>query len=190
MDYSFNDVNQEALPLAPHSSMQFGNTLQRIHAAFGPPLLAKIDMADGYYRIPLSADASLQLAVVLPTDDGEEPLLGLPLSLPMGWSLSPPLFCAFMETCADLVNTKPVSELEHPYPEATQPQIPVTQHTVFHPDAIFPYNPHQPDNKLQYTDVYMDDFILLAQRLNHTHPMHSLLHHLHSIFQDPIDSPR
>jgi hypothetical protein len=69
--------------------------LQRIaycNTTFGPPLLAKIDMADGYYRIPLSADASLQLAVVLPTDDGDEPLLGLPLSLPMGWSLSPPFF--------------------------------------------------------------------------------------------------
>jgi hypothetical protein len=91
MDYSYNAVNQSSAPVAPQHAMQFGHALQRIlqrlaycNPAFGPPLLAKIDLADGYYRIPLSPQAALTLAVVLPPDNHNEPLIGLPLSLPMG----------------------------------------------------------------------------------------------------------
>jgi hypothetical protein len=54
-------------------TLQFGEALQRIlqclaycNPQFGPPLLAKIDLADGYYRIPLSPQAALALAVILP----------------------------------------------------------------------------------------------------------------------------
>jgi hypothetical protein len=39
-----------------------------------------------------------------PTQPGEEPLIGLPLFLPMGWKQSPPLFTATTETFADLTN--------------------------------------------------------------------------------------
>ncbi len=99
MDYSFNAVNQASVPLAPSPAMQFGAALQCIlqHLAyanptFGPSLLAKIDLADGYYYMPLSTDATLQLVVCLPSDGLHEPLQWIPLSLPMGWSLSPPIF--------------------------------------------------------------------------------------------------
>jgi hypothetical protein len=98
MDYSFNNVNQQAAPLAPTHAMQFGAAFQCIlqrlaycNPSYGPPLLAKIDLAGGYYRIPLSPQAALELAVVLPSDHGSEPLIGLPLSLPMGWADSPPI---------------------------------------------------------------------------------------------------
>ena len=53
IDYSYNGVNQGSLPLAPAHAMQFGHSLQRIlqrlaycNPAYGPPLLAKIDLAD------------------------------------------------------------------------------------------------------------------------------------------------
>jgi hypothetical protein len=59
--------------------------------------MAKIDLADGYYRVPLSPEAALQLAVCLPPDGDGEPLLGIPLSLPMGWSLSPPTFAPLLK---------------------------------------------------------------------------------------------
>jgi hypothetical protein len=65
MDYSFNGVNQRSLPLVPMSSMQFGLCLQRVlqhiaycNPSYGPPLLAKLDLADGYCRVPLSQEAS------------------------------------------------------------------------------------------------------------------------------------
>jgi len=106
MDYSCNGVNQASIPLAPLSAMQFGTALQRIlqriaycNPSFGAPLIAKIDLSDGYYRVTLSPEAALQLAVCLPPDNRGEALLGIPLSLPLGWSLSPPYFCAFTETC-------------------------------------------------------------------------------------------
>jgi hypothetical protein len=89
MDYTFNGVNQASVNLAPTQAMQFGGALQRIlqrlaycNPQFGPPLMAKVDLANGYYRIPLSAQASLALAVVLPNDGLIEPLLGIHLSLP------------------------------------------------------------------------------------------------------------
>jgi len=52
--------------------------------------MAKVDLADGYYRIPLSSWAALELSVMLPADGLAEPLIGAPLSLPMGWKASPP----------------------------------------------------------------------------------------------------
>jgi hypothetical protein len=129
MDYTYNGVNQHSLDVAPTQAMQFGHALQRIlqriaycNPTFGPPLMAKIDLADGYYRIPLSNSASLQLAIVLPQRVGlHDPLIGIPLSIPMGWKHSPPYFCAFTETCADLANTSPIVSGPHPYHYALRP---------------------------------------------------------------------
>jgi hypothetical protein len=97
MDYSYYSTNKGFLPIAPDHAMQFRTALPRIlqhlvycNPSFGPPLLAKIDLADGHYRVPLSSTAALQLRVVLPTDYDSENLIALPLSLPMGWNHSPP----------------------------------------------------------------------------------------------------
>jgi hypothetical protein len=62
---------------------------------YGPPLMAKLDQADVYYHIPLSASAALELAVVSQPYGSGEPLIGIPLSLSMGWRQSPPYFSAF-----------------------------------------------------------------------------------------------
>jgi hypothetical protein len=158
MDYSYNAVNQSSAPVAPQHAMQFGHALQRIlqrlaycNPAFGPPLLAKIDLADGYYRIPLSPQAALTLAVVLPPDNHNEPLIGLPLSLPMGWGDSPPYFCAFTETCADLANDFPPPQSpSHPLTTLTQTSM-MPQHTHFHHAAAFPRQATLPDKPLAYT---------------------------------------
>jgi len=114
IDYTFTGVNQSSAPLSPMNSMQFGSTIHRIlqHIAysnpkFGPLLMSKIDLLDGYYRVPLSPSAPLKLAVVLPPlkRKGNNPLIGIPLVLPMGWKYSPPFFCAYTETATDLVNS-------------------------------------------------------------------------------------
>lgn len=110
MDYSFTGVNSHSLPISPLHAMQLGHTLPRIlqHIAYadpthGPPLLMKLDLADGYYRVRLTPQAALELAVVLP-GPGSSSYVGIPLCLPMGWTHSPPYFCAFSETAADLAN--------------------------------------------------------------------------------------
>jgi hypothetical protein len=112
MDYTFNDVNQGSLPVAPTAAMQFVFTLQRLlqriayaNPSLGLPLLLKLDLSNGYYRVRLSPQATLELATLLPHPSGGRPLIGIPLSLPMGWRDSPPYFCAFMETAVDLTNT-------------------------------------------------------------------------------------
>jgi hypothetical protein len=72
MDYSFTKVNQHSIPLAP-DSMQIGHTLHRLlqniayaNPKFGPPLLCKYDLSNGYYRVRLTPEAALELAVVIP----------------------------------------------------------------------------------------------------------------------------
>jgi hypothetical protein len=85
IDYSFYNTNNLSLPLHPQRAMQFGATLQRLlqrlvycNPAHGPPQLAKIDLADGYYRVPLSPSAALRLAVVIPSDIPDMPLVAIP----------------------------------------------------------------------------------------------------------------
>jgi hypothetical protein len=103
MDYSFYHTNQECLPLAPTHAMQFGDAMQCIlqrlvycNVRHGPLLMAKIDLADGYYRVPLSPTAALHLAILIPSDiPGDPPLVAIPLTLPMGLGHSPPFFCSF-----------------------------------------------------------------------------------------------
>ena len=58
VDLTFNDINADTVPLAPAEAMQFGRALQRLlqrildaDPRFGPILVAKIDIADGFYRI-------------------------------------------------------------------------------------------------------------------------------------------
>ena len=197
MDYTFNGVNQTTAPLAPYSAMQFGQALQRVlqriaysNPAFGPVYLAKLDLADGYYRIPLSPHAVQQLAVVLPADHEGEPLIGLPLSLPMGWGQSPPYFCAFTETCADMANAAlalPTLSLPvHPLEAAAQ----TTPLTLDIPPLHPVWQPEYPRQPLAYIDVYIDDFILAAQRPRLDDTLRSALHNIQRIFCDSTDSPR
>ena len=60
VDYTYSGVNQEMLHNAPTEAMQFGRALERILYAIhssdpsqGPVYLMKLDLADGFYRIPL-----------------------------------------------------------------------------------------------------------------------------------------
>jgi hypothetical protein len=197
MDYTYNTVNQGTVALAPQRAMQFGTCLQRLlqrlayaNPNYGPPQMAKIDLADGYYRVPVSAHAALQLAVILPSDNLPEPILGIPLSLPMGWKESPPFFCAFTETCTDLANHFMTPQPHHPYHDVVHRSISEPSVSSFLPAATWPHNPHPPTTPLAYVDVYLDDFMALAQPPHMQSTMNNLLHHIHSVFQDPAHSNR
>jgi hypothetical protein len=56
----------------------------------GPVHLLKFNTTDGFHRIWLNLQDIQKLAMLLPPLHGEEPLLALPLVLPMGWTKSPP----------------------------------------------------------------------------------------------------
>ena len=223
VDFTFSGVNLQTLTgLAPSESMQFGRALDRIlyrihhsNRRFGPVHLIKVDIADGFYRIWVSASHLPTLAVAFPSAPGEPPLVALPLVLPMGWVSSPPFFCAVTETAADIANQhlaiphlhptphplrftadapsnfQPVSRfplsLPHVLPPPLQPLLdsstpPLSPHDPFPPlqppsDSTTPLfhsvplplghkQPHQlhcPTVPLAYVDLYMDDFLGLAQ---------------------------
>ena len=111
MDYSFSGLNAETLSWAPREAIQFGRALQRIFTKIlkadprdGAVHMAKIDAADGFYRVWVRLDDVPKLGVAVPTTPGSPPLIAFPLALPMGWVESPPYFTAATETICDLAN--------------------------------------------------------------------------------------
>jgi len=118
VDYTFYYLNQDTLELAPEEAMQFGRALERVlyrvryaNPRYGPVYLGKVDLADGFCRVWLMPDSIPQLAVTFPKYKGEEQLIGLPLTLPMGWKESVPYFCAATETVTDIANHRPKREI-------------------------------------------------------------------------------
>jgi Reverse transcriptase (RNA-dependent DNA polymerase). len=197
VDYSFYGINQETLPLIAEDAMQFGHALARIlrhillaDPQHGPVYLLKLDIADGFYRIDLCPEDIPRLGVVFPGPPGTEPLVALPLVLPMGWKNSPPAFCTATETVADLANN------------AIRSQACAAFHPLGHRAAQFDQigsahrptdeEPCQPDPSLPRpapptaeVDVYVDDFIGIAQgspkRLDNVR--NHLLHQVDKVFR-------
>jgi hypothetical protein len=146
--------------------------------------MAKIDLVDGYYRDPLLPEAVLALAVVIPSDDvyNSSNLVMIPLSLPMGWTHSPPYFCAYMETITDMTNNTTFVPPTHPLLTETQ-CIPSPQQETFHERAVILGANNTPP--LEYTDVYIDDFMVITQRPHHMLTLNRLLTNVDAIFANP-----
>jgi hypothetical protein len=181
VDYSFSGVNEDTVLLAPRESMQFGRALQRVmsyivHAdpRYGPVYLAKIDIADGFYRVWIQTTDIAKLGVALPTAPGMPPLVAFPLALPMGWVESPPYFTAITETACDLANatlrrrahvatTLPVHRLETV--SQTPPPADSAPRSAFDSLAsrLGTSARHKGRPPVATVDVYVDDFLLLAQ---------------------------
>jgi len=201
-DYTFSGVNADTVPLTAHLEMQFGKALPRILWAIvhsdprhGPVYLIKIDLADGFYRIYLAPRDIPLLGVAFPTEPGQPFLVAFPLALPMGWTSSPPIFCAATETAADLANAA-IREQSHQHPhrlDAVAEPLPHSSLTA---------GSHRLTDKtrpLAITDVFVDDHIALAQgslpelrmvRRQLLHAIDSVFRQLgpqdHSTRQDPI----
>lgn len=198
VDYTFSGVNTETARLAPSEAMQFGRALHRVltkivyaNPVYGPVYLAKIDIADGFYRIGLQPRDVPRLGVILPRTDTRDPLVAFPLALPMGWVESPPYFTSVTETACDLLNSalqrwapSPPHRLETV--AATPPMAAPPSTTMTHQkeDALrlagIGSTVPRP-SPLAYADVYVDDFILTAQTKRHRRRV--LRTALHSIDQ-------
>ena len=113
VDYTFSGVNEATVKLAPPESMQFGKALDRIiqkaadaNPQHGTVNLSKYNPADAFMRVGLSPSMILKLAVAVPTTSPDkDPLIAVPMVLPMIWMESPLAFCMVTETIADLANT-------------------------------------------------------------------------------------
>jgi hypothetical protein len=180
VDYTFSGVNTDTIPLSPAEAMQFGRALERIIAnvvhsdpKFGPVRFLKIDIADGFYRVWLRVPDIPKLAVSIPSLPGEPALVALPLSLPMGWTQSPPLFSAVTETIADVANMRLRRRLlSRPHrfealADSTPPDqdlhLPTSRcsSAVTLPDGPPSIAYHR--RRLEIIDVFVDDFIGAAQ---------------------------
>jgi hypothetical protein len=121
VDYTYSDVNQETKSMSPKEAMQFGKALPRLlqkirfaDPSFGPVYMLKVDIADGFYRVWVEAQGIPSLGVCFPNEPGEEALVAFPLALPMGWTESPPYFCAFTETITDIANAHITRQADPP----------------------------------------------------------------------------
>ena len=106
--------------------MQYGRALDRLireivyaDPALGYVYLLKADVSGGFYHIGLHPEDAPKLGLIFPSDKEEEPMVAIPLTLPMGWKNSPPLFCTATETVADLAN------------EALRTHQPTKQHQLY-----------------------------------------------------------
>ena len=61
--------------------------------ALGPVYMVKADVSDGFYRIGIRPEDAPKLGLIFPSGADEEPMGAIPLTLPMSWKNSPPLFC-------------------------------------------------------------------------------------------------
>ncbi len=202
-DYTWSLVNQETIRLAPHEAMQFGNCLDRVlreillaNPKYGPVLLNKTDLSDGFYRVCLNPDDIPKLGVIYPSRSGQsEPLVALPLVLPMGWAESPPYFSAATETVADLANNRLSDETYVPahhhlddvaasVPVEPPPScVPCSASAVPIPQALDPSLQHSTKDPLQYVDIFVDDFISAAQRPFLRRVRRALLHAIDDVFR-------
>lgn len=176
VDYSYFDVNADTVPLAAKEAMQFGRALvrllHRIHrsnARYGPVYMSKIDLSDGFYRLWLRPQDTIRMAVLLPTREGEEPLVAIPLTNPMGWTESPPNFSACTETVADLANVGINDPIESQDAQTTPHRLDVISETP--PPTTAANDTTMPTlasttpytKPIWYWDIYVDDFLGLAQ---------------------------
>jgi hypothetical protein len=94
-----------------HAMLELGNVIPQIIWAMAlskdkttPFMFSKVDIKDGYWRMAVNAEDAWNFAYVLPGGKLGDPVqLVIPDALQMGWSESPPFFCAATETARDFI---------------------------------------------------------------------------------------
>ena len=200
-NYSYFKTNAETLPVACLSSMQYGRALDRLlrEIVFADPALGYVylltaDISDGFYRIGLRPEDMAKLGLILPNGPDVEPMVATPLTLPMGWKNSPPLFYTATETVADIANeslrshqpTRP-HKLDDRAEAVEPPSAPplAAEHTQL---TRNPYLRRPKAKLLAYVDIFVDEFLGLAQGPRHRrrHVHRTLFHALDKVFR-PLD---
>jgi hypothetical protein len=207
VDYSFFGLNDETLKLSDPRSMQFGKAQERMlqarmraHPKFGPVWAYKVDISDGFYRIPVATSGVLKLGVLMPDlPSFSQRMIAFPLVLPMGWTESPPFFCKFTETACDLTNEDfrrnrryPTHRLEapagagdrQPNPDGTVDDLPSRRVPKSHQRLLYP-------RPLAYMDVFVDDYC--GQGQDHLqnpieNQRRTLLHNIDKVFRPTDDT--
>ena len=194
-------VNLTTAEKAPHKAMeQLGRVLPRIIQTLAkaddqstPFLFSKLDIKDGFWRMIVNEMDAWNFCYILPPihdehQDLDEVEIVVPTCLQMGWTQSPPFFCAATETARDLAQEKaetPIGSLpQHPLEDFMLPpnmwkDYNATEHIAKFITALLKF------------EVYVDDFIALAQSTDPTqlqHASRALLHAVHELFPPPSET--
>ena len=126
---------------------------------------------------------------MLPNKPGEDAEIVVPSAMQIGWVLSPPFLCTASETVRDVAATyamEPVGAMpKHPLEQLTMP--PEEDGLFWLPEGTS-VNGNGSGSFLHLLEVYVDDFIQLAQTRDEDtlrHLSRSLLHAIHSVFPPP-----
>ena len=193
--YHLPSVNEATEKCAPEEAMdQLGSALPRIIEAMASApkpkhgseiMMSKLDIKDGFWRMVCEAGQEWNFAYILPNKPGEPVEIVVPSSLQMGWALSPPFFCAAAETARDVAQTYVAEELgslpAHPLEDMMMPQ------DLRLPD-VGSLSGKQSEAFIQVLEVFVDDFIQLAQTNDPEVLLHcsrAILHGIHSVFPPP-----
>ena len=111
----YKSVNDTTTKMAPKEAMdQLVKSLQRIIVKLADAqedekelFFAKLDVKDGFWRMIVSDADAWNFCYAIPNLDPDTPRdnthIVVPNSLQMGWTESPPFFCAASETARDVI---------------------------------------------------------------------------------------
>ena len=178
--------------------------------------LSKHDINDSFYQIFLQPSDCPRLSIMLPNYEDEEVLIAIPMSSTMGWVKSPPSFYAMLETMANLANQCFHGMPTHCSPHRLSPQAEALDRLnppeggeelmalddqaqgqlakkargkLEEPHWLPPGPSNWPYQRpVGATDVYVDDFIQLAQ--GGKRQMNALRNHLLHAVDQVLAQPR
>ena len=159
--------------------MRFGKALYRVidcilaaPPKLGPAFLNKVYLSNAYMHIWVRLEDIPLVAFLVPkaTPD-EEQLVGLHLSIPMGYMESATFFCATTETVNDrtldtlsMRHTAPPHHLEDladtKPPETSEEEATATRNADSNWESL---SPHARATDLAHVEVYLNDFISITQ---------------------------
>jgi hypothetical protein len=140
---------------------------------------AKLDLADGYWRMLVEESEQWNFAYVMPRVAGEEATVVVPRAVQMGWNESPAYFCAATETVRDVAQHWIDSKKrlnQHPLEHYATPRGNARRQSSGGPGW-------------QMSGVYVDDFCLAAVEnrkgtlLKRT--ARATMHAIHNVFPTP-----
>jgi hypothetical protein len=172
---SVNDSSDKSL--AHQESMyELGNVIPHIIWTMAlskdkttPFLFTKVDLKDGYWRMAVNADDAWNFAYILPGAGPDGPIqLVIPDALQMGWSESPPFFCAATETARDIIGDKIRNNISLPEQPMENIMMDIDWANV---TKLQPPLTTESDKQdfLQLIEVYINDFIGVIQSTNESH---------------------
>ena len=156
-------VNDATTKLSnPDAMNELGNALKRILARMADAQkdkkqlwFAKLDIKDGFWRMIVNDHDAWNFCYAIPPSDHQASLdtirIVVPNSLQMGWTESPPFFCAATETARDVIQELLHTKLPpHPFESQMLP-------------ATYQKGPTKSVADLSHTidllEVFVDDFI-------------------------------